>query len=163
LGADFDKYLFVTRHAHRDVTDRLLDNGLSEKGRLQAKALGNYLSKVLRDQTDLKIESSPRLRCQETLQPLCKELRVDAKTNPLLDEKGGGESQSQLDLRILKFIDHWKSGGPRYLVICSHGDWIPDFARLLLQKDQDLNKGGMMEITLTKGKALLFDLRQSFL
>ena len=156
--ADFAKTLFVVRHAHRDVIDRSLDNGLSEKGRKQALAVGGYLAKLLPDQT--LIFSSPRIRCQETLEPLSRQKNIPVVIEPLLDERGSSENIHDFSKRISEWIQKWKESPVQTMVVCSHGDWIPVFAYQLLGQDIDLSKAGLMEIKETAGRFVVFDLKQ---
>lgn len=159
----FDKHLYITRHAHRDTSDRELDNGLTEKGHQQAKALGSYLEKVLKAEKGVHLESSPRQRCQETLAPLAQSLGQKLKINSQIDETGRNETRADVRNRIQKFTSDWKSKGPEHLVICSHGDIIPELTDLLLQSSIELNKGGLLEIKLAGKEVILFETRQSFL
>ena len=158
-----EKYLFIVRHAHRDTTNRLLDNGLSAKGQQQAERVSEYLGTLLKSMntgTSLKIETSPRLRCQETLAPLCKSLNREATINPLLDERSSTEGNYQLEARIKAFVEAWKRGDTRATVISSHGDWIPYAVPMLTGEALDLNKAGIAEIHWIQNRAILFSVKQ---
>lgn len=158
-----ERLLFIVRHAHRDTTDRLLDNGLSSKGQQQAQRVADYLASLLKSVDtlkSLKIESSPRLRCQETLAPLCKILNLQATINPLLDERSSSEGNYQLETRIKAFVESWKRDTTKTTVISSHGDWIPYAVPMLTAEALDLNKAGIAEIHWIQNRAILFNVKQ---
>jgi broad specificity phosphatase PhoE len=129
--------LLLVRHAHRDVTDRLLDNGLSARGREQAKALKTHFDSHYASQGGWRLFSSPRLRCRETVGVLGKIEIVRA-----LDEQGD-ESHADFVTRIDAFLSGIKDART---VACSHGDWIPIAVERLFQMKFDLRKGGIAEI-----------------
>jgi broad specificity phosphatase PhoE len=129
--------LILVRHAHRDVTDRLLDNGLSAKGRKQAEAFKVHFESHYAAQGPWRLLSSPRLRCRETVGVLGKIEILRA-----LDEQGD-ESHAAFIERIDVFMRGLKD--PR-TVACSHGDWIPIAVERLFKMKFDLRKGGMAEI-----------------
>ncbi|MEM1036020.1 MAG: histidine phosphatase family protein [Pseudomonadota bacterium] len=58
------------------------DPGLSEQGRAQAEAVGAVLSGAVVRQ----ILTSPMQRCQETAQPLCRSLNLQARITPQVSE-----------------------------------------------------------------------------
>lgn len=132
------KTLIIIRHAHREkIAD---DNGLSPKGRKQAKRARDFYRSRFRRSTAALL-SSPKRRCVETLEPLSELLDVDIETTALLDE---GDA---LKLRAREFLSHWlASSGPELTVISSHGDWIPVFLELATGARAELAKGGWAEI-----------------
>lgn len=140
------KTLIVTRHAHRDILERTDDNGLSAKGQRQAELLSDYFLKHYSAKPDL-ILSSPRLRCQETLRPLSANLGIDVEIEVLLDE-ASGQNERMLN-RISKFIDWMNTDAPNFVVICSHGDWIPVFFESALGSPVELGKSGIAVIEWT--------------
>lgn len=150
------KILIVTRHAHRDVTLRSIDNGLSEKGRLQAIALKNYFSEKY-SRFKGEIFSSPKVRCIETLQPI-----AEPKILDLLNERQDAESQRDFVDRVDRFRLQWLSGETPETLICSHGDWIPSFFKLALGSNLDLRKGGLAEIQFENQTLKLVNLVQGF-
>ncbi len=80
--------VLLYRHAHRDLTDRSEDNGLSAKGIRQREELtrdflGRWGTRGLR----WKILSSPKLRCQETVEDIAASLGRTAEVWDLLDEE----------------------------------------------------------------------------
>lgn len=159
-----ERILIIVRHAHRDTSDRHLDNGLSPKGQEQAQRVAEYLTTLvtsLDTLKSLKIETSPRLRCQETLAPLCKKLNREAIINPLLDERSSSEGNYQLETRIKAFVESWKRDTTKTTIISSHGDWIPYAVPLLTSEALDLNKAGIAEIHWMQNRAILFSVKQN--
>lgn len=139
--------LLVVRHAHRDTTDRKLDNGLSSKGKAQAKKIKEYIDQhFVVDR--FSIFSSPKLRCIETVEPLGEPEAIDE-----LDEMQRSETQADFENRVREFCRWWLTEGPEGLVICSHGDWIPVFLKLVSGEEASLKKGGLAEIR-SDGKQL---------
>jgi broad specificity phosphatase PhoE len=139
-----DRKLILVRHAHRDTDQgRERDNGLSEKGRDQAKAIGRYYRTRFPNETPILL-SSPKVRCIETLLPLSDKLKIDVKILEDLDEQN--DSSSDYARRIEKFFRWWKTRAPETVVACSHGDWIPTFTRAAIGTEVDLKKGGWLEI-----------------
>jgi broad specificity phosphatase PhoE len=143
------KTLLITRHAHRDVTDRSLDNGVSSKGMKQIEELKNYFFKHYSPKNP-QILSSPRLRCQETIAAIGK-----FETSDLLDERGPHEIEEEFYARIDQFIEWWKNKAHPFLIICSHGDWIPLFFFKVLNNPLELKKAGLAELTLENGEVHL--------
>ncbi|MBI1860916.1 MAG: histidine phosphatase family protein, partial [Deltaproteobacteria bacterium] len=79
--------LYIVRHGHRDKDQgHLYDNGLSPKGKAQAKALVPLLKPALQGH-DVKFLSSPRKRCVETLQPIARALKRGVSIDELLTEQ----------------------------------------------------------------------------
>ncbi len=139
-----EKNLILVRHAHRDTSEgRERDNGLSERGKDQAKAIARYFKERYGKEEALLL-SSPKVRCIETLLPLADKLGVEVKVVDLLGEQV--ESQEALERRIEKFFRWWKQRGPALVVACSHGDWIPAFSRKVLGISLDVKKGAWLEI-----------------
>jgi len=139
--------LILLRHAHRDVTDRRLDNGLSEKGKEQASLLARYFQQALQGMSDLKIESSPKKRCQETLEQTSRVVRTEMSVNLDLDECGQNENDTQFQGRVSEYLERWKKSKESNRLICSHGDWIPTAAALSLKISVDLRKAGWLVLS----------------
>lgn len=157
----FDRTLFVVRHAHRDTTDRDLDNGLSDRGRAQALAISQHLSSV--SKTAPKMLSSPKLRCIETLEPLSHKLQTKIEIDHLMDERGPNESLSDFQRRIESWIESWRASPSPLTIISSHGDWIPEMTEKLVSQRIELNKGGIIEIKTVADKTVIFDVRQKLI
>lgn len=144
------KTLILIRHGHRDTTNRELDNGLSEKGRTQAKAIAKFFERRfgLDLEKGLWVVSSPKLRCVETLLPLAKAAGRKVDIHPDLDEQGLREAGGSFAGRIQRFLNEWKNAKADLTVLCSHGDWLPAATQHLLGAAQAFKKGGWMEIEL---------------
>ena len=140
-----EKYLFIVRHAHRDTTNKMLDNGLSEKGRGQSKKIRDSLSREL-GEDQVIILSSPKARCIETLEPLAEALGIEIEIDPKLDEHGPSETTASFRERTKIFAEFIGKKKFHRMVICSHGDWIPEFTAFILGKGIDLEKAGMIEL-----------------
>ncbi len=136
--------LILVRHAHRDTDlGRERDNGLSEKGKEQAKAVSVYFRKRFPKVRPLLL-SSPKIRCIETLLPISDKLNASVETLDLLTEQH--ETDVAFKKRLEKFFRWWKQRGPEVVVLCSHGDWIPAFCEHALGVGIQLKKGGWIEL-----------------
>lgn len=135
------KTLILLRHAHRDITDREVDNGLSEKGlqqvdRLEKELLKEWGLKALRD---FLFFSSPKKRCVETILPLSRHSKKGLQIESRLDEQHHGETYKDFINRIhfaLAELTHLDGN----LLLCSHGDWIPEATGLLMGQPVALRK-----------------------
>ncbi len=137
--------LILVRHAHRETGGRDKDNGLSARGKVQARLICRYFKSRFPKEIPVLL-SSPKLRCIETLLPLSDKLGVEMKVLELVKEQDG--ATKPFVLRVEKFFKWWKTKGPPLLVVCSHGDWIPLFTQKALGTSIDLKKGGWAELEL---------------
>jgi broad specificity phosphatase PhoE len=148
-----DKTLVFIRHAHRDTAVRTNDNGLDQKGRDQAKSLRRFFFERFSEK-DIKaglwLVSSPKLRCQETLQPIAKELQRAIDIHPSLDEQNGKESAAQFSGRVSGFLKEWRENASPLTLVCSHGDWLPVASQLLTQGVYVCKKGSWHELVLSE-------------
>jgi phosphohistidine phosphatase SixA len=143
------KQLLIIRHAHRSTEpSRELDNGLSPKGKKQAKFLTRHFKETYGRVAGAHVLSSPKRRCWETVAPLAKYLRTEVVISADLDEG------FQLEERAQSFLRWWKSEAPPFTVISSHGDWIPYFMELGLKVECELRKGGLIELELAGGNRI---------
>jgi broad specificity phosphatase PhoE len=152
------KTLVMIRHAHRDTSRRELDNGLDDKGREQAKAVKRFFSDRFGDFDQAKglwLVSSPKLRCQETLLPIAKEVGRPVDVHPGLDEQSAKESSNAFANRIAGFFKEWAQADRDLTILCSHGDWLPLAAFRLLSLNLDLKKGSWFEIDWNGGQTTL--------
>ncbi|MGE4132635.1 MAG: phosphoglycerate mutase family protein [Bdellovibrionales bacterium] len=143
------KTLILVRHAHRDNTDRAVDNGLSEKGKTQAKAIRRfYLDRfsAQENKAGIWLVTSPKIRCQETLAPLAKVLEKAVDLHPWLDEQAGKESVKAFEQRIEDFLAEWRASKMERTILCSHGDWLPLAIQKLLGLSVGLKKGSWVEL-----------------
>ncbi len=140
-----EQFLILVRHAHRETTLAQLDNGLSEKGLSQVESLKAYFKKRWVDEglSGFRFLSSPKKRCLETIQPIAETVNQTVDTDPLLLEHGAGERYSDLSNRIENFLKDFFAHG-QSVVACTHGDWIPEFARIVEGNAIHLRKSGVM-------------------
>jgi len=131
--------LVLVRHAHRDVSDRTLDNGLSDKGREQVEELIDDLENESLPQSQT-FWSSPKQRCIETLTPLSEWNEGTFTIEPLLDEQQPHENQKQFIERLQTLVAK-AVALKKTLYLCSHGDVLPELANLLVGLHVDLGKG----------------------
>jgi broad specificity phosphatase PhoE len=137
--------LIIVRHAHRDVSDRADDNGLSPKGWRQAHEFAVWFKSTYSGIAPF-IATSPKLRCQETVDPL-KDLCI-ARIEPGLDEQHPQESHEQFVERIQRTLAQLRLAGVAKppVVVCSHGDWIPVATEIGWAKTINLGKGQWIEL-----------------
>lgn len=128
------------RHAHRDIQDRSLDNGLSPKGLIQGKRLAEWLCKKSPFQP-LRVFSSPKKRCLETATFVCEAFKLELEILDALDEQGPSESEMDFKKRIKKLIQS-PDFSDRSL-FCSHGDVLPELAALLGAPQVFIEKGNL--------------------
>lgn len=143
------KTLVLIRHAHRDTSQRALDNGLSEKGREQARWLKRFFTerfKVESFNDGLWIASSPKLRCLETVMPMAKAVGRSVDPHPDLDEQGARESRGAFELRIQSFLREWENSEVAIAIACSHGDWLPLAIHRVLGISGEMKKGSWFEV-----------------
>ena len=155
------KRLILIRHAHRDTSaGRELDNGLSKKGKMQARRIAGYLMHSLGDEQPTLI-SSPTKRCRQTLKPFAKERDIPLETTPLVYEQNPDETWKQFERRIRYFCTSWEKSGNETTIVCSHGDWIPSCVFQLAEVGIKLKKGGLVEFVVDDDGVHLHTLLQS--
>lgn len=155
------KTLVILRHAHRDLTDRTLDNGLNAKGKLQAKRLAKFYGRRYAAEWPLMI-SSPRRRCQETLAPIARKHSLDIQENRLLIEQLPTEDHGAFVARIDSFFAWWTEQDTELIIACTHGDWISTAMQYLFRNAGDYKKGCWIELQNRDGAVALSWLIQSF-
>lgn len=129
------RILIVIRHAHRDIgSDRLEDNGLSEKGKEQAKAFCKMF-RTIRHDKKAELFSSPKKRCRQTLKPLAKKMDSPIKVMKLLDEGGDLLDKAK---RFRRWLNRKKAS---IVIVCSHGDLMPILYKDLTGQTLDFKKG----------------------
>jgi 8-oxo-(d)GTP phosphatase len=157
--------LIIIRHAHRNKPlGRKADNGLSKKGRKQAKAIAHFFTSRFKDTKPL-ILSSPKVRCVETVAPLAKAIDAEIIAESSLLEQGDDskeESLPQFKDRVEKFVKRQLASKSKIVILCSHGDWIPEALHLLTDNDLALDKGGWAEFEVERQHARLIWLLQSY-
>ncbi|MBK9295178.1 MAG: histidine phosphatase family protein [Oligoflexia bacterium] len=130
-------FVFI-RHAHRDTSERELDNGIDEKGRVQVEELIKKYKLNELPKAD-EFWSSPKLRCQETLEPLAKIEKAKLKIVEELDEQTNKESSKEFRKRIFNFLQKLKKA-EKVIYLCSHGDWLPEALQELTGMWVDVKK-----------------------
>lgn len=139
-----ERILVLIRHAHRDKPNPDADNGLSAKGRKQAQALLRQFRREFGDKSPaggLRLISSPKKRCIQTLAPISKRLKRGIEVSEFLLEQQPGESVSGMKRRIQKFFSDWKASSAELTLACSHGDWLPLAACELTGACVEFSKG----------------------
>lgn len=152
------KTLILLRHAHRDTSNREMDNGLTDKGREQAKFIKKFFFARFTEQdfqSGLWLVSSPKVRCVETLLPLAKELNRSVDRHPQLDEGGLSDSAGGLESRVKSFLQEWRVSKASLTVACSHGDWLPIAFEQLMGLRMQPKKGSWTELEWSYEEALL--------
>jgi 8-oxo-(d)GTP phosphatase len=120
--------VFLVRHAHAgdrstwDGDDRL--RPITKKGRTQSKAIATGLAR----RGVGAIHSSPYVRCVQTVEPLAKLSKLPIIENDLLGE---GSDTSKL-------IGFLAANAGTDLVLCSHGDVIPELLDRLARRGMEL-------------------------
>ncbi|MGE4232867.1 MAG: phosphoglycerate mutase family protein [Bacteriovoracia bacterium] len=145
-----NKQLILLRHGHRQKIS--FDNGLSEKGQKQAKAISKFFSHRFSEKPMLV--SSPKKRCLETLDPLSKEYKREIEILAFLDEGGALEDKA---IGFRKWIE---TEAPDLVVACSHGDVLPTIIQNLTGARVDLKKGSWTHILIHHSGNRLFELIQ---
>lgn len=155
------KTLVLIRHAHRDNSVRSRDNGLSDKGRLQARWLRKYYSQRFKKDELAWLVSSPKKRCLETIEPIAMYANLAIDVNPDLIEQGDNESRQRFEARVQRYLQDWMQLPQELTLICSHGDWLPCAVFHLLGLQTELKKGSWLELEWS-GKAELKCMIPSF-
>jgi 8-oxo-dGTP diphosphatase len=128
------------------LTNRALDNGLSAKGKKQARRVARYYKERFGGGPAPRFFSSPKRRCLETLAPLAKFVKRPVHSDAALLEQGPAEGRERFVKRIESFLGPWRGRRRALAVFCSHGDWIPEAIRLLTGAPVILKKGGWAEV-----------------
>jgi phosphohistidine phosphatase SixA len=115
---------------------------LSDAGRAQAEALASWLA----DEGVVRVESSPSVRCRQTVDPLAERLRLPVDLADSLAEGAATEEALRL---IEKF-------GDEHVVLCTHGDvlsnvlWDAQQRGIAIDNDR-IEKAGTWILTLDAG------------
>lgn len=147
MGRPSTKTLIIIRHAHRDkAAGREADNGLSKKGIDQTRALTKFFERRYSGTKPLVL-TSPKLRCVETVLPIADICGVKLFAVDWLLEQGEGESRKEMKKRAQQALRFWKREAPALTILCSHGDWIPEFLDAALGAPLELKKAGWAEFS----------------
>ena len=132
--------LFI-RHAHRDLEDRSLDNGLSDKGKKQCERLIGFLEDQRPLRKPTQVFSSPKRRCAETAEYVAAWAGVKVEIEFSLDEQRPKEG----DRDFLNRIRDWHASQKDLRGRCyvSHGDVLPIICRINGSLLADIKKGDL--------------------
>lgn len=132
------------RHAHRDVSDRDADNGLSERGFAQCEELVEALASLRPVGKPRAVRSSPSRRCMETAEAVAEWAGVEVEEDSLLKEQQRGETDAAFEERILTLVR--KSGAKPDTAWVTHGDVLPVLARHFGVKGAEIKKGDFFRV-----------------
>lgn len=153
------KQLIFVRHGHRDTSQRTLDNGLSEKGKRQARWIKKFaaIRFTVDEVKDLKalLLSSGKKRCMETLEPLSEAWKIKIEVKSELTEQSGQESHEAFKTRIESFLNWWVKSAPPLVFVSSHGDWLPLACQKILGMPIEMKKGAWLEVEWEEGSPYL--------
>ncbi|MBK6879814.1 MAG: histidine phosphatase family protein [Elusimicrobia bacterium] len=134
--------LILLRHAHRSLKNPAADNGLSGKGKKQAKRFRKDFLREFGPDARPRFLSSPKRRCVETLAPLAKRLGRTVQTNADLRERDPDETALEFRARVAGFLRGFPRRPGRLVVLSTHGDWAPLALRILTGARARFAKGG---------------------
>lgn len=150
-----ERVLLLLRHGHRSLKDPTADNGLSGRGKRQAKRFRKDFLREFGKDARPWLLSSPKRRCRETLAPLARRLGCAVGERFDLREKEPGESPARFRARVAHGLRGTLRRPRRVVVLSTHGDWAPLALRLLTGARVHLRKGGWARIDLSPPPARL--------
>ena len=145
------KFLILVRHAHRSVENRRADNGLSEKGEKQREILTAHIEQLMGDGVTLRLLSSPKKRCMETLEALAAHRRIKIEIDSKLEE--GALSRPSLK----EFLRETLKSPSEFVVACSHGDVIPSLLEIACGHAIELSKGSFAVLRVTEDETFVLE------
>jgi len=143
--------IVFVRHAHRDKPIPDDNNGLSPKGFEQTEDLVKAYKQGEIPPSKI-FWSSPKIRCQQTLKPICDEASGTYKVEPLLDERLADEKSASYNGRIAKFIEKAIAEHAETIYLCSHGDILPEAIEYLTDHFVEVKKGQAVVLVQDKAK-----------
>ena len=150
--------ILLFRHGHREKTwGHEADNGLSERGRAQVAEWSRMMQEIERSPEDavgrIRVFSSPKSRCQETLSPWSETWAKHVEVDQRLDEQGV-MSDAVFVGQVRDFLSTLASCQlGNMVVLCSHGDWIPLFVEMATGQRVNLGTAGCVLIQLGRSTA----------
>ncbi len=137
--------LILVRHAEKDV------NGLlSDKGKWQTKRLATYLS----DEKITALFCSPSPRCEQTMDEIIKnrDELSDIRFSKLIDLKTKGETYSELNRRVSRFVEdlHLEFGEDDTILVVSHNLVIRMFVYYLAKEEAMINEASVTIFTVNE-------------
>jgi broad specificity phosphatase PhoE len=140
------RVILIVRHAHRHLKNRSKDNGLSAKGKHQARRLLERYKKSLGKSPSPVLLSSPKRRCVETLKPLARWSGAEIQTDPRLLERGLLERPSRFQARLFGVLGDLARAKPPVAVLSVHGDGAPVLLKKLTGARAWLKKGAWAQV-----------------
>ena len=131
--------IYFLRHAHRDVDDPSVDNGLSEKGWEQCEDIVRYLKKKVPVFDEMR--SSPKLRCRQTIEFVARSYKQKVSEDWALNECGSDSDRDFRD-RIVKYLEKLRAER-RHLLLGTHGDVLDIVLRWGSQRGE-IKKGDLL-------------------
>ncbi|MGI9015192.1 MAG: SixA phosphatase family protein [Phycisphaerales bacterium] len=129
----------LDRRAYNGTDDR--DRPLTPKGHAQASDLADTLANA----GIHRIISSPATRCVQTVTPLSQQLNIALEVDPRLIES--------TTINLDDFIDLETVDADHTLVLCAHGDNIPELLDNLNIECDRCQKASMWKVALNWGQA----------
>jgi len=125
------------------------DNGLSEKGLVQAQETATQIAPLLRrSRAPVRILTSPKARCLETVTPIGLAMAVRVEVEPRLAEQRDDEDSRAMLRRLRELVKELEARAAGYqLVLCSHGDVLPLLTEMLTGRSESLKKGEWLSVS----------------
>jgi broad specificity phosphatase PhoE len=131
--------IYFLRHAHRDVDDPSVDNGLSEKGWEQCEDIVRYFKKNVPRLDEAR--SSPKLRCRQTTEFAARAYGLKVSEDWGLHEAGADGDREFRD-RVVRYLEKLRSE-KRDLLLGTHGDVLDIILRWGSQRGE-IKKGDLL-------------------
>lgn len=143
-----ERVLVIVRHGHRSLKDPAADNGLSQKGRTQAKRFRKLFLSEFGKNARPRLMSSPKRRCLETLKPLARRLDRSVTARRDLREMDPAETPARFRARVVGALRAILGSAGPLTVLSTHGDWAPLALRFLTGARARFAKGGWARVDL---------------
>lgn len=112
--------LILFRHAWR----LSMSDSLRPEANEQISRRAEYF-KALLENSSVHFMSSPKSRCKESIQPICRALGSDFELNSDLEERRPSEDFRSFVSRVHLSLAHCiESVKADFLFLCSHSDWL---------------------------------------
>lgn len=100
--------------------------------------------------------TSPKKRAYETFAPLANFLKLPVQKESILDEQQSNENINVFRARVHQFIDDVQDHKGKTVFVCTHFDWIEQFATLL-PCDTDLH--ALVNFSWSPGAFMSFEVK----
>lgn len=140
--------IYLIRHAEAGAPWPPLedaDRPLTPRGQMQAEMLATNFAAIA--DSGVRVLSSAALRCISTVTPLADQASVIVEQTSTLSEAVAPD-------KVVELIDGMLADRASDVVLCSHGNVIPEVLRLLMLRGTDLRGPGRCE----KGSIWAIDL-----